>query len=178
MKNIFLLSVCMTIVVAGCSTSTPLDNQIVDTTGSDNVSTVFSSWTEYSSWFLAQTGIWVMDMKVMNTLSEETKQALRLLYKNDKISFSNSYQLGDFVITNYDDWLNQFGSQIIMVVAKLNNKRVKLYEWNSGEISCSIIEKFGFPQKLLEVRYGNNSSYCTLWADYTIPQESLPFAIK
>ena len=112
---------------------------------------------------------------IQNTISEQMKSELRTLYSNTKLTFSNIYTLGNYIIANADDWSNQPWSLIQIVAGKENNTRYKFYKWNSGEISCSIVEKFWFPKALLDAYY--QEDYCGIewgkWSEYTIPEETI-----
>lgn len=182
MKTTLLSLLVIFVIAAGCSSTTPSDDDAMhtgDTTHSDVIVSGDNSWslTETGT-VLDTTSDTAVSDSILRELSPETQEELKVLYKSDAITFSNSYQLGDSIITNYKDGMNQAGSQLTMVVTKINNQRVKLYEWNSGEISCSIINKFWFPQSLLEARYGQDTNYCTLKAEYTIPAESWSFIVE
>ena len=107
---------------------------------------------------------WVL---IQNTLNKDALQAIDKKFWTG-LTLSNTHQLGDYFITNADDNSQEVWSSTIIVMGKMDNNWVSLYEGNSGEISCTIVTEFWFPQEVLYA-YGTE---CLQWADYTIPEKT------
>ncbi len=89
--------------------------------------------------------------------------------------FSDIYTMDDYAIWGLEQYLSFGDSNLydwvysLFVVKKFNGQWLHLYHGNSGEISCTIVSKFWFPQELLE-QYGKE---CIDDGDFTIPQTTL-----
>lgn len=108
---------------------------------------------------------------IQTGISNEVENELKILY--GQVTFSHIYTLWSYIIADANDWSNS----ILVVAWKISNKRLKFYDWNSGEISCKITDLFWFPKQLLEI-YNSDTPCYEEWAEYTIPKETMEYIKK
>lgn len=152
---VFALTISLGLLLAGCSQN------------ENDVSNQVTEVNENTTWIVVSSEDTLPVEVKDNIVTPDILEELNILY-NAKLTLSNIQKQWNFIVATANDWTNEPDSGTQVVVAKINGKRLKLYEWNSWEISCTLHEKYDFPTELLKD--------CTSWADYTIPKESLPFA--